>query len=261
MNTEINIGIKALIPDKIKKKLKLFVHKGNKYICPFCNYQSKDLAPIGSNLPIFREKSIIGGGQRKGGCYNCGAIDREKLVYIYLREVAKIFSGSKLIKILHIAPEKKISEKITAHGFNNYLCGDLFTEGYNYLDSVSKIDIKKTQFESNNFDLIICNHVLEHIEEDVVAMAEIYRLVKEGGQAILQVPISKNSIVTYEDFSITNPLKRERVFGQYDHVRIYGQDYEKRLSSVGFKVVRTNISKKFSKYGVNQEEDLFICKK
>jgi ubiquinone/menaquinone biosynthesis C-methylase UbiE len=116
-------------------------------------------------------------------------------------------------------------------------------------------------FEDNYFDLIICNHVLEHIPNDIDAMKEIYRVLKKGGEAILQVPISKNSEITFENFSITEPKEREIVFGQFDHVRIYGQDYPTRLEKSGFKPQRINISKKYEKYGLNLDEDLFIGRK
>ena len=89
----------------------------------------------------------------------------------------------------------------------------------------------------------------------------LYRVLKIGGTAILQVPISKNSEVTFEDFSITDPKEREIVFGKFNHVRIYGQDYPTRSEKAGFKVERVNISKKYEKNGLNQDEDIFIGKK
>jgi ubiquinone/menaquinone biosynthesis C-methylase UbiE len=102
---------------------------------------------------------------------------------------------------------------------------------------------------------------LEHIPTDIVAMKELRRVLKNGGQAILQVPISNNSSTTLEDFSITDPQKREVVFGQFDHVRIYGQDYVNRLQESGFKVKRVNLYKEYMKYGLNKDEDIFICEK
>ena len=102
-------------------------------------------------------------------------------------------------------------------------------------------DITGTSFEDNRFDIIFCSHVLEHIEDDHKAMWELHRILSPRGFAILLVPIKdffkgKKIDKTFEDFSIRNPKEREEVFGQRDHVRIYGRDYEDRLRSAGFHV-------------------------
>ena len=89
-------------------------------------------------------------------------------------------------------------------------------------------------------------------------MRELRRVLKKGGIAILQVPISKNSAETFEDFTITDAEERKVIFGQSDHVRIYGQDYSDRLVKGGFKVERVNISKEYQNYGLNKDEDIFI---
>ena len=120
-------------------------------------------------------------------------------------------------------------------------------------------------FEDNFFDVVICSHVLEHIVYDRKAMSELFRVLKSGGEAILQVPISKYNKETFEIFSITFPREREKYFGQRDHVRIYGKDYKKRLESVGFKVEIYYIKKDLSiqdikKYGLNKEEFCILAK-
>ncbi|MDG0974473.1 MAG: class I SAM-dependent methyltransferase [Crocinitomicaceae bacterium] len=253
--------IKKIIPNRLKKQIRLMLHKGDKYICPFCNYSSRDLSIIGIDIPILIEKQVVGGGKRFGGCYNCDATDRERLIYIYLTEKVKIFNAGKNQCILHIAPEKNLSRLLLDFCFNKYVCGDLFTEGYQYPAHVQNINVLNIPYGDNTFDLIICNHVLEHIPTDLEAMKELQRVLKIGGQAVLQVPISKNSAQTFEDFSVTEPKQREIVFGQFDHVRIYGQDYVNRLEESGFKVRRINISNEYMKYGLNIDEDIFICEK
>lgn len=252
--------LRRVIPSKAKQVIKLAVHSGNKFNCPFCGYNAKDLSLIGSDLKVLKEKQVVGAGIRNGGCYKCGSTDRERLVYIYLKNEVKIFD-IRNIKILHLAPEKKLSSILCKSGFEKYICGDLFTEGYNYPDYVENMNVLNIPYEDNYFDIVICNHLLEHVPNDIDAMKELFRVLKPNGKAILQVPISKNSKKTLEDFSITNPKEREVVFGQFDHVRIYGQDYENRLSSVGFKVERINISKKYEKNGLCIDEDIFIGKK
>lgn len=209
---------------------------------------------------MLKEKEVVGAGMRYGGCYNCSSSDRERLIYTYLKEFRKIFN-SRNLKILHIAPEKNLSKKLLEFGFDDYVCADLFTEGYVYPAHVKNINVLDIPYEDNTFDIVICNHVLEHIDTDLKAMKEIRRVLKTGGEAILQVPISKNNQETFEDFSITDSKQREKVFGQFDHVRIYGQDYSKRLEQAGFNVKRINISEQFPKSGLNEDEDIFIGEK
>ncbi len=145
--------------------------------------------------------------------------------------------------------------------FNEYICGDLFVNGYNYPENVRNINILNIPYHNDCFDLIICNHVLEHIPDDLKAMKELRRVLKVGGIAILQVPISNNSEETFEDLSVEDPKIREFLFGQSDHVRIYGQDYIKRLQKCEFKVDRINISEEFKIYGLIKNEDIFVCTK
>ena len=99
-----------------------------------------------------------------------------------------------------------------------------------------KADICDLPFDSDSMDFIICNHVLEHIPDDTTAMQELYRVLKPGGTAVLQVPYKASLDSTFEDDTITDKEERTRIFGQYDHVRVYGMDYFKKLESVGFKV-------------------------
>ena len=92
-------------------------------------------------------------------------------------------------------------------------------------------------------------------------MKEMYRVLKTGGKAILQVPISMNTVETHEDLSIIAPEEREKYYGQFDHVRLYGQDYSNRLTSVGFNVNKINISQKYEKFGLVENEDLYVVSK
>jgi len=257
--------MKKYIPNNVKEVLKPIVrfvnttlYAGDKYICPICDYGSSDLAYVGFDIPILKTKQIIGAGLRKAGCFNCKSIDRERLVFTYLKNEENIFEHN-TNKILHFAPEENISNIFIRHRFEHYICGDLFTEGYHYPSYVQNMNVLDIPFEDNYFDLVICNHILEHVNEDIDAMKEICRVLKPNGKAILQVPIAKNTYQTYEDFTITSSQNREHFFGQFDHVRIYGQDYIERIKSAGLKVNRINISYKYPKFGLNKEEDLFIA--
>jgi SAM-dependent methyltransferase len=255
-------SIKSIVPAAFKKQVKLFLHKGNKYTCPLCNYSSKDWSVIGNDLHVLFEKQVVGGGKRRGGCHKCGSTDRERLIYVYLQERMDILTVARDLVVLHVAPEKNLTKKLLTLNFKKYVCGDLFTDDrYEYPEHVQNMNILNIPYNDNTFDLVICNHVLEHIPTDIDAMKELQRVLKKGGQAILQVPISKNTLATYEDFAITDPKEREKAFGQFDHVRIYGQDYSNRLEHAGFNVNRINISSEFIQYGLNKDEDLFIGQK
>lgn len=99
-----------------------------------------------------------------------------------------------------------------------------------------KADICKLPFKDQSFDVIFCNHVLEHIPDDTTALRELYRVLKPGGWGIFQVPQDLSREKTFEDNSITDKRERARIFGQYDHVRIYGRDYFDKLRAGGFLV-------------------------
>jgi SAM-dependent methyltransferase len=245
---------------RIKNKIKLQAHSGSNYYCPFCGYSSKDLEVVGHDLPVLIEKDVVGGGRRAAGCYQCHSRDRERLLYAFIIEELNL-PQNKNISILHIAPEPKLSNILLQQNFDEYICGDLFTPGYTYPAHVQNMNVLDLPFEDHHFDLVICNHVLEHIPEDSKAMQELQRVLKPKGKAILQVPISQNTMETEEDFTISDPKKREELFGQFDHVRIYGQDYVQRLESAGFIVDRINISDTYKRMGVNPEEDIFYCEK
>lgn len=249
----------SIVPPSVRRRIKLQLHKGTAYTCPFCDYRAKDLAPAGHSFPVLVQRAVVGGGVRPSKCWNCGSSDRERLIFLYLKDVLRFFESSNEKSVLHVAPEKRLSRFLMSADIGRYECGDLFAEGYNPPAYVRNLDVLDLPFDQDTFDLVMCNHVLEHIESDGVAMAELHRVLKRGGIAILQVPISANSPRTLEDFSITNPRQREQTFGQFDHVRIYGHDYADRLRAVGFKVERLSLASQYARYGVNPNEELFIC--
>ncbi len=226
-------------------------------ICNFCGHESEVMKPIGLDVPVL--KDVIGAGRRSAGCTLCGSSDRERLVWHVLESTIKY--GHTTFKILHIAPESRIKNKIIisrcfAIG-KNYICGDLI----NFGKGVEKIDITNINYPENYFDMIICNHVLEHIPEDIKAMKELYRVLKYEGRAILQVPIRITG-PTYENNLITTEEDKLIHFGQKDHVRIYGNDYIDRLKLSGFDVkIITAEQRPNVHLGLNPKENLYLCLK
>lgn len=186
--------------------------------------------PSGRHFPVLKEKHVIGGGYRQNAlCPICGSMDRERLLYLYLYYETDIFERP--VKLLHVAPEPNVKTILLKKENISYL-----TAGLNSKSVMMTMNITNIPYYKSSFNIIICNHVLEHIIDDRKAMAELYRILKPGGWAILQVPISTSLENTYEDSSIITPMAREQAFGQADHVRIYARDYVQRLEQAGFAV-------------------------
>lgn len=157
------------------------------------------------------------------------SLERHRLLWLYLKNETDFFTVPK--KILHFAPEQAFYKRFRKMKNLEYVTTDLNSP----LADV-KADICNLPFDDNEFDLILCNHVLEHIPDDTKAMQELYRVMKVGGLGIFQIPQDLNREKTFEDNSITDQKERAKIFGQYDHVRIYGRDYFDKLRSIGFKV-------------------------
>ena len=241
------------------------MYAGSEYHCPYCKRNFRKFKPGGFDLPVLFEKHIVGGGYRKNNvCPRCYSLDRDRLIYLFLQEKTNIFKEK--LSVFHVAPEGCIRALLSSMSNIKYRAGVKYLEGYYYDQKTNLVDITKIPFKDNEFDVVICNHVLEHILDDRVAMKELYRVLKPGGWAILQVPVSITSAETFEDASITEQADRERVFGQFDHVRIYGRDYPARLEQAGFKVKIHNPSRdrwpiEITKFAINPEEDLYVAYK
>lgn len=185
------------------------------------------------------------------------SLERHRLLWLYLKNETDFFSASK--KILHFAPEQAFYKRFRKMKNLDYTTTDLNSP----LADV-KADICQLPFADNSYDIIFCNHVLEHIPDDKKAMQELYRVLKPGGMAILQIPQDLNRETTFEDDSITDPKERREVFGQYDHVRVYGRDYFDKLRKVGFQVEEVDYTAKLSaeeidKYRLAKGEILPVC--
>ena len=187
------------------------------------------------------------------------SLERHRLFWLYVKNETDFFNRPQ--KVLHFAPEQAFWKRFKMMTHLDYITTDL-----NSPLAEVKADICDLPFDSNQFDFIICNHVLEHIPDDTQAMKEIYRVLAPGGTAILQVPYDKNRETTFEDDSITDPKKRTEIFGQYDHVRVYGMDYFKKLKEIGFEVETVDYTSELSeevvqKYRLPKGELLPVCRK
>jgi len=172
------------------------------------------------------------------------SLERHRLLWLYLQNETDFFNAQK--KVLHFAPEQSFYKRFKRMPNLDYTTTDLNSP----LADV-KADICHLPFQDNAFDIIFCNHVLEHIPDDTKAMQELYRVLKPNGFGVFQIPQDLNREKTFEDNSITDKKERAKIFGQYDHVRIYGRDYFDKLRSVGFKVEEVDYTNKLS------EDDIF----
>jgi SAM-dependent methyltransferase len=168
------------------------------------------------------------------------SLERHRLLWLYLKYETNFFSDN--LKVLHFAPEQCFLKRFRKLNNLNYTTTDLVSP----IADV-KADICNLPFENNTYDVILCNHVLEHIPDDTKAMQELYRVMKPGGMGIFQIPQDLNRDVTFEDNSITDKKERAKIFGQYDHVRVYGRDYFDKLRSIGFKVEKVDYTASLTK--------------
>ena len=208
------------------------------------------------NGKSYRKFLPYGYGKQRPNALSPGtlSLERHRQMWLYLQNETDFFT--KNYQVLHIAPEQEFLRKFKKMKNLDYTSADLFSPIVDV-----KADILDLPFDSESFDVVICNHVLEHIEDDRKAMSELFRVMKHGGWGIFQVPMKNSLEKTYEDFTIKDPKERQKHFGQYDHVRWYGMDYFDRLRSVGFETEPLFYSQKISKedirkYGLMENEIL-----
>jgi SAM-dependent methyltransferase len=236
-------------------KLKPFFIKKYNVKCPCCGWQGANFLredPISHFSPFLLKLGIhnnCGRNRRSARYPNCNAKERHRLYYLYL---LNIIPKNKRLRVLHFAPEEILTNLFVSYEKIEYLSVDVDPK-----KAMRKEDITNLSFNKNSFDIIFCSHVLEHVEDDIEAMRELYRVLKPKGFAILQVPIQNKKKETYEDPSVKLPREREKIFGQVDHVRIYGRDYVNRLKKAGFQANVKSPTDSFS----NREIKRFGLKK
>ncbi|RXG28327.1 Methyltransferase domain-containing protein [Leeuwenhoekiella marinoflava DSM 3653] len=220
--------------------------KGNRYEDPIDGKTFRKFLPYGYGSP---RENILSPSTL--------SLERHRLLWLFLTKETDFFFAP--AKVLHFAPEQAFYKRFRNLNHLDYTTTDL----YSPLADV-KADICDLPFETDTYDVIFCNHVLEHIPDDTTAMQELYRVLKPGGMAILQIPQDLSRATTFADDTITEPKERAVIFGQYDHVRVYGRDYFDKLRSIGFKVDEVDYTKKLSpseidKYRLAQGEILPVC--
>lgn len=225
------------------------LYKGNNVECPVCQKHFRTFLPYGY---VNQRENVL--------CPYDLTLERHRLMWLYLKNESVFFTKSNL-DVLHIAPEQCFYKLFKNQKNINYLTGDLESPLADLHFDLHNIPLKE-----NKFDVVFCNHVLEHVTDAKQCMSELYRVMKPGGFGIFQVPQDFTREVTYEDPSIVTPEEREKHFWQYDHVRLFGLDYPEWLRSVGFTVEEYNPQKNFNlekieRYRLMKNEILYIARK
>ena len=231
----------------LKPIIKIYLY-GNKYTDPIDGSSFRKFLSYGYNK--IRKNALSP---------STFSLERHRLLWLYLQNETDFFE--KKMKVLHFAPEAAFLNKFKKLKNISYDTIDLDSP----LADI-KADICDLPIKNDSYDFILCNHVLEHIVDDEKAMKELYRVLKKGGTGIFQVPLNMSNKQTYEDFTITDPKERNKAFGQYDHVRVYGMDFFERLKNVGFKVEKCEYTSKLSeekktKYCLPKKEIIPVCRK
>ncbi|MDX1762452.1 MAG: methyltransferase domain-containing protein [Christiangramia sp.] len=217
----------------VRPFLKIYL-KGNRYTDPIDGSSFKKFLPYGYEK---QRENVLSPSTL--------SLERHRLLWLYLKNETDFFTSQH--KVLHFAPEQAFYKR-----FRNLSNLDYTTTDLNSPLADVKADICNLPFENESFDFILCNHVLEHIPDDKKAMQELYRILKTGGTAILQIPQELDRAETFQDDTITDPGERAKIFGQYDHVRVYGRDYFDKLRAIGFKVKEADYTNKLSKAEIDK---------
>ncbi len=236
-----------LFSHHVLKVISLF-YRGNKVQCPICGITYRKFLPYGRLHP--RPNAL---------CPDSLSLERHRLMWLYLKEKTNFFTAP--LKVLHVAPELCFLDIFKKMENLDYTTADLESP----LADV-KIDLHDIPFEESTFDVVFCNHVMEHVDDDIRCMQEIHRVLKPGGWAIIQSPVDMSMEKTYEDSNITSAEEREKAFLQDDHMRLYGADYGQRLRKGGFEVTEDEYVKKLptetvKRYALPPDEIIFFCEK
>ncbi len=197
----------------------LYVGRGKE--CPICGARRRKFLPYGY---VTQRQDAL--------CPNCLSLERHRLLWLYLQNESSLFED--LPKLLHIAPEVSFIKRFKraySSSPDRYITADLESPL-----ATMHFDVQNIPLPDRFCDVVICNHIMEHLEDDRLAMREIHRILKDGGWGVILSPIDYSRSTTFEDDSITDPKLRTEIFGQYDHRRVYGKDYGDRLRESGFTV-------------------------
>ncbi len=219
--------------------------RGDRVECPCCGGRFRGF--------------LRGGHERRPNarCPRCGSLERHRLVWLWLQRATDLL-GPAHHRVLVVAPEAFLQQALRARANLDYLSIDLESPL-----AMRHMDLTRLELADGAFDAVFCNHVLEHIPDDRAAMRELVRVLAPGGWAVLQTPIDVARATTFEDPHVTSAAERLRVFGQSDHVRIYGRDFFERLRESGWAIERVPFARTLGadqarRFGLDPEEEVLV---
>lgn len=228
--------------DGVRRRALAAWHRGAAVECPCCGSRFRRFKPFGQRPNIV--------------CWRCGAHDRHRALWLYLERRTDIFAAPH--DVLHFSPEYVLRRRLERAPNLRYVTSDL-EPGCDL-----RLDITAMALDEASFDVILCIHVLEHVPEDRRALAELRRVLRPGGWAIVLVPLDPSLAETYEDPAVTTPEQRQAAYWQADHLRLYGRDFSDRLREAGLDVrvdhfVQELGSAAIARYGLHPGEDIYVC--
>lgn len=215
------------ISQLLPKPFLQYAWSGNNCFCPICESHTQSFAWRGHSHPVIEELSIIGAGKRAVDCRVCGSTDRDRLLWEFLHPILQ--NSQQKISVLHIAPELPIANAIKQNPNIQYVAVDKRSKGYYYPNWVKHADIQQEfSTQPSHFDIILCGHVLEHVEDDGLALQQLIKKLKPHGKLAISVPIAEKLETTREldnsEWFRLSSIEKIALFGQVDHRRLYGKD-------------------------------------
>lgn len=248
---------RALVPQRYRGKARQaynrttwWLYAGRRFACPCCDGRFR-------GFRVYETEA----GRREAMCPRCGALGRHRVDWLFLRDHVGLPRAERKIRLLHVAPEYALQRRLAEYPSVIYVSADLDSAM-----AMERMDVTDIGYDDDSFDAIVCNHVLEHVPDDRKALNELNRVLKPGGWAMLQVPLDHDRERTLEDPSVTGEAERTRLFGQHDHVRLYGRDYKERLEEAGFSVTVEPYAKKLpapvvAGQRLDLDEEIYFCRK
>ena len=226
------------------------LYRGNAVSCPVCEKSFSKFLSYGSE--VAHRDNVL--------CPYDLTLERHRLMWLYLKNHSNFFTQANLA-VLHMAPEQCFIDRFKAQQNLNYLTADIVSP-----IADMHFDLHQIPLENDRFDVVFCNHVMEHVQDPIQCMSELFRVLKPGGWAIMQVPQDFTRETTYEDPSIVSEADREKHYWQKDHVRLFGKDYPSYLERVGFQTTAFDLNahytqEEIARFRLMKEEVLYIFKK
>lgn len=254
--------MKRINPGRILRKLACRLAFPRRHECVLCGHTLYQFLPYRKGAafspPLMQEIGCVGSDLDQYECPWCGCNDRERHLFLYMK-ATRLLSNMSEMSVLHFAPERHLSRCISAARPRRYVKCDLNLSN----PGVIRMNILNISFKDGTFDLLVANHVLEHVANDLQALSEIWRVLKPGGYAILQTPYSSKLRDTWSDAGVDSDAARLHAYGQEDHVRLYGLDIFQRFESTGLKsCVKHHFEilpgTNGARFGINEREPFFL---